>query len=364
MINFWRPGLEYLKYKPELDAVWERVMTNGELVMGFGKDVGEFEQMFADFLGVKNAVMCGAGTQALFLAYKALGLKEGDEVITTSHTFIATIDQIKAVGARPVLVDIDEEGLMDVDQLENLITPFTKAIVPVHLEGKVCNMDRIGEVAKKCGLLVIEDAAQAIGASYRGIKAGTMGNAGCFSLYPAKVLGCAGNAGMVVTNDDKLADKIRMMRCNYNAGKNQDIENVDWGYNLEPDNLQAAILKVKLKYLPERLARRKEIAERYDRELKHLPISLPVKQQGRVYQDYVILAKAPKELADFLRSEGVGTLGVGLVPNHKYPRLKLNFNLPNTEEYLKRQIRIPCNPELSDEEQTHVIQKLNEFFKK
>lgn len=364
-VPFWQPQREYLKYKTEIDAAMQSVLESGKLVLGHSEEITNFEESFAKFIGTKHAVMCGSGTQALCLAYAALGIGPGDEVITTSHTFIATIDQIVKLGAKPVLADIDPyTGLIDSDEIEKLITPRTKAIVPVHLEGKVCEMDQILDIAKRHGLLVIEDSAQAIGASLDGKMAGSMGDAGCYSFFPAKILGCAGNAGAVVTNDDGAAERARMLRCNYNIGKNHD-RNAEYGWNLEPDAIQAAVLNVKLKYLPRRLSRRREIAGKYDEAFKELPIKKPLYQDGRVYQDYIIRTISHGTRDEFnkhLNDNGVKTLGHNLMPNHWYPKLGLHFSLPNTEHYLATQIRIPCNPDLTDEEVDHVIKTVQSFY--
>lgn len=363
-VPFWEPAREYRNQKSEIDSAIDSCLERGELVLGFGEEINKFEKAFADFIGVKHAIMSGSGTQSLCLAYSALDIKPGDEVITTSHTFIATIDQIVKLGAKPVLVDIGEDGLIDPDKIERAITEKTVAIVPVHLEGKVCDMERIMEIAIRNKLLVIEDSAQAIGASYKGKKAGSIGHAGCYSFYPAKVLGCVGNAGAVVTNDDDVADRVRMLRCNYNIGKNESL-NVEYGWNLEPDAIQAAVLNVRLKYLEGRLARRKEIAQKYDEAFKELPFIKPTIQDGRIYQDYVIRFRDTDERNDvkkFLNENGIKTLGDNLRPNHHYYTLGLDFQLPKTVEYIHTQMRLPCNPDMTEEEADYVIQKVKEFY--
>lgn len=342
----------------------EKILSHGGLVIGASPEIEEFEKNLASFLGVKHAVATGSGTQSLCLAYRAVGIGPGDEVITTSHTFVATIDQIKYLGAVPVLVDIGEDGLIDPDLIEKAITPRTKAIVPVHLEGKVCDMDRIMDIAKRYNLVVVEDAAQAVGAKYKARTAGTIGNAGCFSFFPAKVLGSFGNGGAVITNDDQIAADVRMRRCNGNIGKNPDI-NAPLGWNLEPDGLQCAVLNVTLKYLPERLARRAEIASRYDEAFKDLSMKLPLKQEGRIYQDYVVRLESREKrdaFAAYLAERGVGVLGHNLTPNHLYKSLGAHFNLPKTEEYTFTQCRIACNPDLTDEEVEKVIENVRSFF--
>lgn len=385
MIKFWEPAVDYKWHKSDIDRAIQGCIERGELVLGYLHEIETFESSFASFIGVKHAIMCGSGTQALHLAYQGLGFTgnwkylldlvnrgqitleeaerrfEGDEVITTAHTFIATIDQIVAVGAKPVLVDIDGTGLIDPELIRKAITPRTKGIVPVHLEGKVCNMPEIMEIARQHGLFVVEDAAQAIGAE----GAGRSGHASCFSLYPAKILGSLGNAGVVVTNDDALAEKLKGLRCNYNIGrKNKDIETPTYGHNFEPDPIQAAVLNVKLEHLPENLRRREEVASMYDAAFEKLPIGRPLRQKGRVYQDYVVMVDDPERFAEFLKERGIETIGVGLVPNHFYKKLHLNYELPKTVDYLAHQVRLPCNPNLTPAQVEEVIMAVQEFYTK
>lgn len=359
-IPFWEPSREYRKYKSEIDQAIQGCLERGELVLGYLDQITNFEKSFAEFIGVKHAIMVGCGTQALHTAYQAVGIGPGDEVITTSHTFIATIDQIVARGAKPILVDIDPEtGLIDPKEIAKVFTEKTKAIVPVHLEGKVCDKyPHMRYMVNGHEIPIIEDAAQAIGAKGVGY-----GLAQCYSLYPAKILGCVGNAGMVTTNDDDIAEKSKMIRCNYNIGRaNKDVANAEYGHNFEPDAIQAAVLNAKMKYLPERLEKRQEIAEYYDDEFKDLPIIKPLKQEGRVYQDYVLRSGEREEIVKFLKDQGIGIIGDGLLPNHWYQKLNLNYTLPYTEDYLAKQFRIPCNPDLEDAEIEYIAEKVKEFY--
>ena len=366
-IRFFNPSLFYRKHQTELDAAIHGVLSSGKLVLGSSEDIPEFERQFAEFIGVKHAVMCGSGTQALFLAYKASGIGPGDEVIVPSMTFVATMDQVVAVGAKPILLDIKEgEPLMNPELIEKAITPRTKAIVPVHLEGAVCDMDAIMDIAKRHNLLVIEDAAQAIGAEFNGKRAGSMGIAGCYSFFPAKVLGSFGNAGMMVTNDDEIARRAEGLRRNWSIGKEPQ-DKVEFGMNLEPDGVQAAWLKVALRLLPERLARRKEIASKYLQAFKEkTPLNLPVEQPGRVWQDFIVRFRTGNEKDDFLtflKGAGIGFLGHNLRCNHKYSALGLDFSLPKTEEYVAMQVRLPCNPDLTDDEVNYIVEKVTAFYK-
>ena len=395
-INFWEPQREYVKHQSEILGAVNSCLSRGEIVLGYLEEIKTFEKDFAKFIGTDFGVMCGSGTQALHLAYRALGLKgnwnhlwqrlkkgeitleqadalfEGDEVITTSHTFIATIDQIVAVGARPILVDIGEDGLIDPKKIQSAITPKTKAIVPVHLEGKIAQMDEITEIADEYELKIIEDAAQAIGAEYYSsshqypTKAGSMGEAGCFSLYPAKIFGSIGNAGFLATDDPVVAEKASLLRCNYNIGrKSKDVAGAEYGHNFEPDAIQAAVLNVKLPHLEARIKRRSEIAEQYDEAFKEYPIILPFKQKGRVYQDYVLRTNKPEqreEIVVYLRANGIGVIGDALIPNHFYQKLFLTSKLPNTERYLATQFRIPCNPDLTFEEIEYIIKTIQNYY--
>jgi dTDP-4-amino-4,6-dideoxygalactose transaminase len=354
-VKFWEASRNYLSHKEEIDNAIQGVLSRGELILGFSPDITKFEEDFAQFVGVKHAIMCGGGTHALKLAYKSLGIGPGDEVICPSHTFIATIDQIVDCGATPILVDIGDDGLIDPEEVQKAITHKTKAIVAVHLEGKLCNMEKLHEIAGD--VMLVEDAAQAIGA----IK-NPNSIAQCFSMFPAKILGSTGNAGMVTTNNDALAEKLKMMRCNGGMGKNPDL-NVGFGVQLEPDNLQAAVLNVNFKYLSENLARRAEVAARYYEALKDLPIILSIKQEGRVYQDFVIRVPERKdELVAHLKENGVGILGYNLIPNHFYKVLS-HFSLPKTEEYIFQQIRIPCNQNIKDEEVEYIIETIKSFYR-
>lgn len=358
----------FTEHEEEYIEAFRRVGREGAFTLGDrSKDIYELEKWFAEFIGVKHAILVGSGTQALKLAYKALGIGPGDEVITTAHTFSSTFDQVVAVGATPVLVDIDETGLIDPKEIEKAITPKTKAIVPVHLEGKVAEMEEIMMIAVKHGLKVIEDSAQAISASYfmpigGEIKAGSIGDLGCFSLYWAKIFGTFGNLGMVTTNDDELAYRVSNLRANYRFEK--DPEKIDYGFNDEPDNAWAAVLNVRKKYLPDYLKRRAEVAGMYDEGLKDLPIKIPLKQKGRVYQDYVIRVSVldKPHLLKYLEENGVGFLGHDVPYYPDYPKLNLKFDLPKTREYIAEQIRIPCNPYLKNEEVEYVIKVIRAFY--
>ena len=351
-IKFIDYGASYNRHKAEYDQAWERVNTDGKLILQ--EDVEEFEKKLASYIGVKYAVGVNSGTDALFLSLKAMGVGPGDEVITVSNTFKATITAIMHTGATPVIVDIGIDYLMDPAKVVAAITPKTRVIIPVHLSGDVCAMEKIMDIAQRYNLDVVEDTAQALGGEYAGKKAGSFGTTGCFSFYPAKILGCFGDAGAVTTNDPLLANELKELRNHYK------LQPGGLGYNSRLDNLQAAVLNVKLKYLPEILAHRKVVAEYYNENLKGTgDIVLPPNRQGKVWQDYIIRVRRRDELAEFLKAEGIGTMTPPVLP-HK--ELGLEFELPKTESYNLEYLRLPCNPEVTPEQAEYVVAKIKEFY--
>ena len=253
---------QYQKIRGEMLAEIDRVLGRGDLMLR--GDLQAFEQHLAAFVGARYAVGTGNCTDALCLALRAAGIGRGDEVITVSHTFVATAAAIHQAGATPVLVDIGADHLLDPGAVEAAITARTKCILPVHLNGRVCAMEQLCVIARRRGLIVIEDAAQALGARLGAKSAGTFGLAGCFSFYPAKILGAYGDGGAVVTNDANVAETVRALR---NVGRLPDGELAGWGANSRLDNLQAAILDYKLKLLPGWIERRRAVASRYHARL-------------------------------------------------------------------------------------------------
>ena len=326
MIKFIDFTKFYKGIRKEILKEIDRVLLAGELILR--RDVEKFEKKLAKFVGIKYCVGLNSGTDALFLSLKAAGIKEGDEVITSNYTFIATHEAIVNCGAKLVLVDFNEDFLIDVNKIEEKITDKTKAIIPVYIAGAICNLDKIMEIAQKHNLIVIEDACQALGAKGLG-----RGLTTCFSHYPAKILGALGDAGSVCTNNQEIADKIRLLR-NHCGGN-------DYGYNSRLDNVQAAILNIKFKYLKGWLKRRKEIARMYDKGLKDIQgINLPIKRN--CYQDYIITAEKRDDLKDFLAKKGIETL-IG------------KYNLSSKEG---NDLRLPCNPDLANEEVLEVIKQI------
>jgi len=366
---------QYQIIKEEVLRTIDDVLSRGDLILR--KDVEEFEKNMAVFVGTKYAVGLNSGTDAMFLPLKALGIGPGDEVITVSHTFVASIAVIVQTGAKPILVDVKEDFTMDVDKLEAAITEKTKAVIPVHLNGRMCEMDKLMEIVKSSNLIVIEDAAQAIGSKYQSKMAGSFGLAGSFSLYPFKVLGCFGDGGVLTTDDENLAEKVRLLRnhgqktpapeqARYGAGKT---EIVCFGFNSRLDNIQAAILNLKFKYLPQYIERRRKIALLYQKGLADVKgVKLPPSPDSDEkhfdnFQNYVLTAEKRDELYNFLKEKGVETLIKDPVANHKQPGLGLShFNLPCTERLAEEVISLPMYPELSREQIEYVIKCVKSFY--
>ena len=355
---------QYQELKEEMDKKIQETLKEGNLILR--GDVEEFEKSLASFVGVKYAVGLNSGTDALILSLKAAGIGAGDEVITVSHTFMATIASIVHVGAKPILIEVGEDFDMDISKIEEVITSKTKAIIPVHLNGRVCDMDKIMEIAKKYNLIVIEDAAQALGAKFNGKKAGSFGLTSCFNFYPAKILGSYGDAGAIVTDSEEIDKKIRLLR---DHGQETKTKIVCFGWTARLDNLQAAILNVKFKYLTGWIEGRREIAKKYTEALKDvLGIKLPPSPDSDnsyfdVFQNYVLKAERRDKLFNFLKENGIETLIKDPIPNHMQEGVGLSdFKLPYTEQLAKEVISLPMYPELTNEEVNYVIDMVKEFY--
>lgn len=364
----------YAKNRAKILKAIDHCYKYGDFVLR--KELALFEAQLAKFLGVKYALGVGSGTDALKIAYKALGIKPGDEVITVSHVFIAPIQEIVHHGAKPILIDVNEDGLMNVDLIEQAITKNTVGIVPIHLSGKVCDMDKIMRIAKKHKLWVVEDACQALGASWKGKKAGTIGDIGCFSFIAPKTLGVGGDGGGVVTNNKKLYEKMNLLRNHWNITQGvlhgyqpKQPEIMGWGYNSRLDNIHAAVLSIKLKLYPGMLKRRKEIGMRYNKGLKALGelklLKLPIQQKEQIYQEYIIQLEDMWEFKKFMDKEGIELLIRDVTPNHKLKGLNLeHFKLPITESLATASVRLPTYPELTDQEVNKIIVAIWKFFGK
>ncbi|MEM2339654.1 MAG: DegT/DnrJ/EryC1/StrS family aminotransferase [Nitrososphaerales archaeon] len=343
-----------------------QVLSSKRFVMGEQNEL--FEKEFAKFLGVKHAIAVSSGTAALHLALLACGVKEGDEVITVSHTFVSTVAMILTCNAKPVLVDIDPKFYtIDPNEVKKAITNKTKAIMPVHIYGHPADLDPIIEIAEKHGLYVIEDAAQAHGSEYKGKKVGGIGDIGCFSFYPSKNMMVGGEGGMVVTNDDTLARDIRMLA---NHGRSTWDTHVKLGYNYRMGEINAAIGRIQLMKLTKMNEMRRRIAKLYSKELEGInelikPIEAP--WAYHVYHIYAIRCVNRDKLREWLANKGIETGIHYRLPVHLQPfytSLQLpNYKLPITEEITKTILSIPMHPNLKDDDVNYVIENIKEFFK-
>ena len=363
MVPLFDLKTQYQSIRAEIHAALESVLDNAHYILG--PEVAAFEEDFAAFCQVRHAVGVNNGTNAIQLALLAAGIGPGDEVITVSHTFIATVAAVRYTGATPVLVDVDPHSLtIDVSLIEDAITPRTRAILPVHLYGQPAEMDAILEIARRHSLKVIEDCAQAHGALYRGKPVGSIGDFGCFSFYPSKNLGACGEGGMVVTNNDQAADTLRMLR--------------DWGcrtrnhheiqaFNMRLEGLQGAILAVKLRYLEQWNNQRRACAEYYRECLAGCDLQLPVELPGRrhVYHLYAVRSENRDDLQAHLLSRGVQSgihypTPVHLQPAHRDLGYKRG-DLPVSERAARTVLSLPMFPELTHQQQDEVISAIGSF---
>ena len=358
---------QYETIKNEVEPAVLEVMRSGSYILG--KNCKALEEEIASFCGTKYSVALNSGTDALHIALRALDIGEGDEVITVAFTFVATTEAIGIVGAKPVFCDINPDTFnMDASKIEALITPKTKAILPVHLYGQPCEMDKIMEIAKRHNLYVIEDCCQAIGAQYKGRKVGTFGNIGCYSFYPTKNLGTMGDGGLCVTNDEKLRDRLVALR---NHGRAIRYHHDEIGINSRLDEIQAAILRVKLPYIEKWNEMRREHARAYNELFKDCrDIETPKEIDGGycVYHQYTIKIKNRDAVHKLLQENGVGAMIYYPIPLHLqkvHAHLGLHEGLlPRTEEDKKLVMSLPMFAELTYEEQKTVAKTLIECIEK
>ncbi|MFA4855711.1 MAG: DegT/DnrJ/EryC1/StrS family aminotransferase [archaeon] len=360
MIPFIDLKRQYSAIKPEIDSAIGRVIESGRFVLG--EQVNGFEKEFASYCGTKFSVGVANGTEALQIALLAAGIKPGDEVISVANTASATITAIKAAKARPVLVDVQEDCFtMNPGLIEQAISKKTRAIIPVHLFGQCCDMKPVLEIAEKRDLMVIEDACQAHGALYRGKKAGSIAEIGCFSFYPTKNLGCYGDGGAITTSNAEIAEKIRLLR---NYGWRENYNSEINGINSRLDEMQAAILRAKLRHLDNWNARRKEIAKRYCGELKTVQVPAEKSYASHVYHLYVVKSGKRNLLGSFLKGKGIASLVHYPVPIYLQQAFKdavIAGKLKATEKLSKEILSIPIFPELEDSEVEEVIEAINSF---
>ena len=347
--------------RDEILAAIERVVKRGRFVLG--EEVLAFESEFAASLGAPHAMGVGSGTDAIRLALQAVGAAGGDEVITCGHTATFTALAISMLGARPVFADIEPAGMMlDPERIEAAITSRTRAIVPVHLYGQAADLDPMIEIARRRGLKLIEDCAQAHGALYHGLAVGTFGDAAAFSFYPTKNLGAYGDGGAVVTSDPAIAERVRRLRNGGQAGR---YRHVELGVNSRLDELQAAILRVKLRHLERAIAERRALAARYDSGLSGVTLPREIPGRRHAYHLYVVRHPRRDALMQHLAAAGVGSLVHYPIPVHlqpAYAHLGMGAgSLPETERAADQVLSLPLHPGLSASQQRVVIEAVNAF---
>ena len=354
---------QYSAFKDEVLSAVADVFESGQFVLG--RHVAAFEEEFADFCGVRYGVAVNSGTSALHLALLAAGVGPGDEVITVPCTFVATAAAIGYAGATPVFVDVDPTTYtIDASQLEAAITPKTKAVLPVHLYGNPADMDAILTIARRHGLMVIEDAAQAHGAEYKGRRCGAIGDMGCFSFYPGKNLGAYGEGGLVTTNHSECARKIRMLR---DWGAEKKYEHVLKGFNYRMEGVQGAILRVKLRYLEQWTTARRAHAAAYTAALSDSTLVLPSEMPGtkHVYHIYAVLTESRRELMEWLNTNGVQTGIHYPFPVHLLPAYAdLGYtagDFPVSERIASQELSLPMYPELSSSHIDAVVKAIASF---
>ncbi|RLI46221.1 erythromycin biosynthesis sensory transduction protein eryC1 [Candidatus Bathyarchaeota archaeon] len=346
------------------DAVCE-ALDSGWYILG--EMVAQFERKFADFCGVKNAVCVSSGTASIFLSLLALGVEPGDEVIAPSFSFMATASPILHIGAKPIFVDITPRTYtLDPNEVEKKLSKRTKAIIPVHLYGHPADMDSILEIAEKNNLFVLEDACQAHGAKYKGRKVGGIGHVACFSFYPSKNMTVCGDGGIVTTDDEEVAEKIRRLR---NHGRRAKYVHETLGYNLRFNEIQAAIGLKQLEKLPSWNENRRKIAHAYNESLNDLVIT-PIEERWakHVYHMYVIRTEKRDALQEFLKKHGISTGIHYPIPIHKQPAVSeivdSNLTLKNTEESAATVLSLPMYPQLTQSEVEYVCEKIALFHEK
>ncbi|OGS27834.1 MAG: hypothetical protein A2297_06735 [Elusimicrobia bacterium RIFOXYB2_FULL_48_7] len=366
--------IPYINLKAEHKALKKQILKEVAKVLDsanfiLGPEVQEFEKNAAKYCGTKYAVGLNSGTDALFLALKVLGVGPGDEVITAPNSFVASASVIVAVGAVPVFVDVRDDMNINPDLIEEKITSKTKAIMPVNLTGKMCDMDRILSIAEKHNLYVVEDSAQSIGAEYRGKRAGSFGDVNCFSLHPLKTLNACGDAGFITTNDEEIYTKLTKLR---NIGMKNRNEVQYWGYNSRLDSIQAAIINLKFKKLDSWIKARRKIADYYRKNLRGLAekglIMLPSedKHEKPAYHTFIIQVDKRDELQQYLLENGVETKIHYPIPIHLQEAAKgLGYkegDFPVIERQVKRILSLPVYQELTKKQQDYIITQIKGFF--
>jgi dTDP-4-amino-4,6-dideoxygalactose transaminase len=354
----------FAEIESEVMSTVRDVFARGAYIMQ--RDVLDFENELAAYLGVKHAIGVADGTMGLLLPLLAMELKEGDEVLVPSHTFVASAAAIHHAGGVPVPVDCGADHLIDAKSAEGALTPRTRGIMPVQLNGRTANMDPLLALAARHGLFIVEDSCQALGSKFKGRFAGTFGVAGSISFYPSKTLGCFGDGGAVITNDDDIAAQVRILR---DHGRGPDGNVWVWGYNSRLDNVQAAILRIKLRKYDAYVERRRALAALYQSRLGGLSQLLLPPPPGDgdhfdIFQNYEIEAERRDALRTHLESRGVRTiLQWGGKTIHQFPKLGYRMKLPYTERMTERFMLLPLNTALSDEDVRYVCDCIEEFYR-
>lgn len=365
-IPFFPYSQLFTNQEKELTDVMVDVCRRGAYILQ--KDCREFEASLAKFMNVKHAFGLANGTDAIIIGLKAVGIGPGDEVIVPSHTYIASAAAVHLVGAKPVLAELGVDHMLDAADVEKRITPRTKAIMPVQINGRTCDMDALGAVAKRHNLMIVEDAAQGLGSTFKGQSAGTFGKFGTISFYPAKLLGCFGDGGAIVTNDDEVAAQISLLR---DHGRNAEGKVVAWGYNSRLDNLQAAVLNFKMKGFPAEIEHRRAVAARYQAGLGDLAeMTLPPapgadERHHDVYQNYELEGDRRDELRAHLEANGVRTIiqWAG-TPVHMFRELGFTDSLPKTERFFERCFMLPMNAAITMDEVDYIVGLIRQFYGK
>ncbi len=365
-VPFFNYPRAYLDDREDLLKIFEEVGERGAFIMQ--KDLRDFESTLAAYTGAKYAIGVANATDGLELAWMAIGLRPGDEVIVCSHTMLATASAIKTAGGVPVPVELGEDNLLDPAAVEDAINPRTVGIMPTQLNGRTCDMDRLMAIAHKNHFFVVEDAAQALGSRFRGKHAGTFGEAAAISFFPAKVLGCLGDGGGVITNSASIFDKVYQL---HDHGRDIDGEIKSWGRNSRMDNLQAAILNHRFKAYDKVIARRRAIATLYQTRLGDLnELQLPPAPDANadhfdIYQNYELQADRRDELKEHLRVNGIGTLiQWGGKAVHQWERLGFTVKLPKVERFFERCIMLPMNMFITDDDVHYICDQVRNFYRK
>ena len=365
IVKFFDYPKLYKEHESDFKSIFDKTLKKGSFILQ--KELSDFESNLSNYLNAKDVVGVADGTNALIICLMAMGVSTGDEVLIPSHTYIATASAVKFVGAKPILCECDENSSMSYDDVLKKINQRTKVLLPVNLNGKVSNMDLFVKLKKKYkNLLILEDSAQGLGSKLNGKHAGTFGDLGTLSFYPAKTLGCFGDGGAIIVNNRKYIKKIRMLR---DHGRNNNGSVEIWGNNSRLDNVQAAILDFKLKHLDNYIKKRQTIASIYDKLNDLEEVRIPDQSDNKffnAYQNYEALFEDRDNLQKFLKKNDIGTLVQWAgSPIHHFKKLGLShFKLPKTDLFFKKCLMLPMNTLITEAHANYVVNKIFNFYKK